>query len=49
MIYIVLPLEVFMQSIIWLGMAAKYLAHNKDQKFDIEFDYIWKFWKTGKL
>ena len=36
-------------SVIWLGMANKYLEHNKDEKFTKEFELIWKFWKTGEI
>jgi len=36
-------------SVIWLGMANKYLEHKEDSLFSKEFDYIWKFWKTGKF
>lgn len=34
-------------SVIWLGMASKYLDNQIDEKFSEEFDLICKFWKTG--
>ena len=36
-------------SVIWLGMASKYLDHIDDESFSHEFDMIWQFWKSGVL
>jgi len=36
-------------SVIWLGMATKYLDKNKDPNFEREFDMIWRCWKNGEL
>jgi len=36
-------------SVIWLGMANKYLEHNKDEDFIKEYDMIVKCWKTGVI
>lgn len=36
-------------SIIWLGMASKYLEHIDDEPFNHEFDMIWHYFKTGVI
>lgn len=36
-------------SVIWLGMASKYLDNKTDDKFNEEFNLIWKYWKTGSI
>lgn len=36
-------------SVIWLGMANKYLEHNEDIGFTKEFDMIFHFWKHGEF